>query len=745
MKRHLTITLCLLLTIVIFGITIGDVRFEGLITIEESYLKQLVSDYLNVELNEKGVQEMLRKIFETGYFSSLTPNLVFNGNFYVLIVKVEENPKISDWRIEIVGPGLIKKKDLEEAVTIEKGKALNINKIRESLEKIKSLYDSEGYFLIEVGGELDKDVYILKIVEHALWEIYFEGETEGIDFSKIRKEMKVDTLKDYYTTPGILRVFLKDIKRCYPKKTTIMEIMSVLSKYVYFAPETSIDFEPMDIPGVKERVVRMRINVVQRKIIDKPKSFEQIRFTGNSQISSLQLLNVTQLKEGETYSNADILKAMQTIVDFYNEKGFAGVSVQAKDLGNILEFEVFEKFVADVRFEGLTLTKPYVIKDLITFEKGEPLTKQDFYDTISALNRTQFFESASVYPVVENDPRSAVVVIDVKEKEKKFNLSGGVAWTPLKDRPWYEGFAGQVSLSTINPFGYGESFSFNGELGFYSTKIDFSFSIRRPFDIPAILDANVVYQRDYGFDSSTVSFDIFKIGGNISTLRLDGHSFGFGPAYEWRTYYPSSGNIQEQTLILSANYSYDTRNNVLFATKGQYLSIGLQKAGLFDPLDDRSYWKATLDARYFIPLFNDNLALGFRVYGTTLLFESYRKENDFKNAGIPDAIYGEYILFYGMNAVRGMGSSKAKAGALASVEIRYDLKSQTVPIYLVGFADVGGTGKSLTDLDINITAGPELDIVVPMFGALGFGVAYHFDGNWTWDNLKTFFRFGSTF
>ncbi len=745
MRIFLTLIFCFVFTVAVLGIIIKDVKFEGLVSVEESYLRGLVNEYLNVELNDKGVQDMLRKIFETGYFSSVSPELLFDGLSYILKVKVEENPKISGWRIDVKGPGLIEKSDLESVVTIEENKALNMTKVRESLQKIKSMYDSEGYFLIEVGGDLVEDVYVLKIVEYALWEIYFEGETEGIDVSKIRREMKIDTLKDFYTTPSFLRIFLKDIKRCYPTTSKISEVLSVLSKYVYFSPETSLDFEPIDIPQVKEPAVRMKIKVVQRKILSEPKNFDEIRFTGNVLVSSLELLKASKLSVGEVYSNVDVLKAMQLLTDLYAEKGFVGVTVQAKDLGKVLEFEVFEKYVEDVRLEGMTVTKSYVIKDLITFEKGEPLKKQDFYDTISALNRTQFFESVTAYPVVKEDPKSALVIVDIKEKERKFNLSGGVAWTPPTDgHQWYEGFAGQVSLSTINPFGYGESFSFEGELGFSTVKIDFSFSIRRPFDLPAILGSNISYQKTYASEDSTQSFDTFKVGGSFSTLRLSSHSFGVGTTYEYRSYLVTPA-IEENTLILSTDYSYDTRNSVIFTTEGQYLSLGLQKAGLFGVLDDRDYWKATVDARFFLPIINDSLALGFRVFGTSLFLERYRNESMFDSAGVPETVYGEYIFFYGLNSVRGMPSTKAKAGALASAEIRYDLKSQTIPMYLVGFADVGGTGNSLFDLNINFTAGPELDLVVPMLGSLGFGVAYHFDGKWAWENFKTFFRFGSTF
>jgi len=66
-------------------------------------------------------------------------------------------------------------------------------------------------------------------------------------------------------------------------------------------------------------------------------------------------------------------------------------------------------------------------------------------------------------------------------------------------------------------------------------------------------------------------------------------------------------------------------------------------------------------------------------------------------------------------------------------------------MYALVFVDVGGTGETLSQPILSLTAGPELDVAIPLLGVLGFGVAYDFNGQWTWDNFKPFFRFGAAF
>ncbi|MFN4189836.1 MAG: outer membrane protein assembly factor [Pseudothermotoga sp.] len=729
MRLLLTFLFLILLSCVMTAIVINDLAFTGLETVQSSELIALVNDYLNVELTDQGVQELLRKVFDTGYFSTLEPKMISSGKGYILQINVQENPVVRGWRIDLVGPELIKKTDLESVVKLEKNKALSITKIRDSLQAIKEKFDEAGYFLIEVSGDLDKDIYVFKIIQYALWEVYFEGETDGLDFSKIRKEIKIDTLKDFYTTPGFLRILTKDIKRCYPTVENMSSVMSVLNKYVYFDKDTSINFEKMEVPGVDEKTAVLKINVVLKKIISDAKLYKKIEIIGNQLIPTTELKNSLTVKPNQAVYNVDILKSMQSIVDYYESKGYPMVYVLARDKDEELFFEVLEKYVSQVELKGLEITKEYVISDLITFEKGNPLQKQDFYDTISALNRTQFFESVSAYPVGTIDSTEVKVIIDISEKKRKFDFSGGITWAPPKG-PWYEGFMGEVTLATINPFGYGQSFSVTGKLGLETKSISFDYSVRKPFALPATLGALLSYE--YVTSDSSIT-NIFKIGGNFTTLRSQGHAFGVGATYEYRYY--SNLADDENTLILSGNYSYDTRNSAIFATNGQYLYLGLDKAGLFGILDDRDYWKARLDARIFLPVYEDLLSFALRGFAATLFLENYK---------VPGTNQ-EKILFHGLNAVRGVESGEAKAGWLGSFELRYDLKSQTVPMYLLAFVDIGGTGSNLWQTGFSFTAGPELDIAVPMLGVIGFGVAYNFDGKWTFENFKPFFRFGGAF
>jgi len=275
---------------------------------------------------------------------------------------------------------------------------------------------------------------------------------------------------------------------------------------------------------------------------------------------------------------------------------------------------VKEKYVHDIQFKGLDYTKKYVIDDLITFFPNEALVEQDFYDTSSNLNRTQFFESVNVYPSGSIDATNVDIVVEVKEKEKKFMFGGGITWAPPPEGiEWYQ----------------------------------------------------FLYQNQT-YDST--STNIYSLGTNMTTLRIDGHAFGLGVSYENR----ATDSLRENTLILSANYSYDTRDSALFAMNGQYLLLGVEKAGLLGFLNDRDFWKLKGDLRVFVPI-AENMALGFRGMSGAIMADSY------KPGAAP-----ETIDYSGLNGVRGMEATSAKAVLLSSAEFRYNPESQTVPMYILG-------------------------------------------------------------
>jgi len=157
MKRELVLLL-ILLAVSTMAIYISEVDFKGLNVLNSEFIVQKVGKLFG-EVSSDEIQEYLKKVFNLGYFTSLTPSLEPAEVGYRLVVSLEENPVVKDWKLEIEGPGLVDKKELEELVKIEKSMPLNVNLLKETFEAMRNKYQEAGYFLVEINGNFEDGTY----------------------------------------------------------------------------------------------------------------------------------------------------------------------------------------------------------------------------------------------------------------------------------------------------------------------------------------------------------------------------------------------------------------------------------------------------------------------------------------------------------------------------------------------------------------------------------------------------------
>ncbi|OQX57330.1 MAG: hypothetical protein B5M49_04030, partial [Thermotoga sp. 4484_232] len=234
--RRWAVLSILLFVCLTFPFTITNVVVKGLETVPLTSVLERI-DYSG-DLTEKDVEEIARTIFDMGYFASVKPELIPGKEGYTLLITVKENPKVKDWKITIDGEGLLDVKDLEKLVTIEKGKALNVKRVQESLENIKKAYEEAGYIFIEVTGNMRKGV--------------------------------------------------SDINR----------FIQTLRLNAFFSEETTVNFKKVTMDNVEEKTIVLIVNVVQRKIIDKKRSFSCIEVIGNKLLSRDEILRAAKIKPG---------------------------------------------------------------------------------------------------------------------------------------------------------------------------------------------------------------------------------------------------------------------------------------------------------------------------------------------------------------------------------------------------------------------------------------------------------------
>lgn len=697
MKKWITFSI-LSIACFVFPFTITNVIVKGLETIPLTSVLERI-DYSG-DLTEKDVEEIARTIFDMGYFASVKPELVPGKEGYSLLITVKENPKVKDWKITINGEGLLDIKELEKLVTIEKDKALNIKRVQESLENIKRAYEESGYIFVEVTGNMKKDTFEIIIEEYALWDVFINGETAGIDISQIVKEANLNLLKDFYSASPLVRFLTMNKKKFYPKVSDINRFIQTLRMNAFFSEETTVNFKKVDMDNVKEKTIVLIVNVVQRKIIDKKRSFNYIEVTGNELLSRDEILRAAKIKPGDMLENHEILTAMNRIMNEYKRKGYPFVWVEAFAEKDKLMFKIYEKYITEIKIEGLKTTKPYIVKNLLRVYEGNPLKSEDVAETFSNLSNTKYFSNVDIKPLFTQNTTDVKLVVDLEESDKHYFIIGGVAWAPSNGE-WWEGLAGNLDFSAVNIWGYGQKLSLKLDLGVAKKMVSFDYNIPSPFALPFDFGFDISYEKLNATDTS-VSTNTLNFGVDLTTLPIKGNIFKFGVSFD------NVLNVENgKTLTISGGYAYDNRDSKYVPKNGFNLEIDVWKAGIFQ-FNAKDYVKVEGHAGFYIQAL-DSLVLNMKIFGGKV----------FLNKG------EETVKLWGPETLRGYDYLEGESAFLMSSNLNWFVKEEPVIVVLGLFLDHGGISNNEDVFSyVKTTFGPKIFMTLPILGNIEVGYAY---------------------
>ncbi|QAV32735.1 outer membrane protein insertion porin family [Fervidobacterium changbaicum] len=738
MRRKLVLIgltlLFIFLSATLLGFVLNDVRFEGLRTIEKDELAQAYSTYIGKDINMYAVEDIISNLEELGYFEDVQYNLESvqgKENEKVLVIKVVENEPITKVSLEIAGPGIISKETLQSSITIQEGKAFSFNKFWESINNIAKIYSDNGYIVatpksedktfafVYVSGRIDGNNVLFKVTEYVLYDVKFEilsdDEQFKAEFKKIENQVSLSKYKDYAQKNILLKIF--DSPRNYvPNLQKMQEFFQFLSKYVYFKViDISSSEIETDTPA-KELVVTVTDNTV----VTQPVQLKGIRTKGNTIFTEKEL--VGEPKEG-VYTNFQILKAIQAVKDKYDKAGYyVNLNLEAGSDG-YLYIVVTETKVKDVKILGNDRTKTYVFDDLIAVKPGDYLNRNQLQATYIELKKSNFFKDVKLN-IEPLDTSNANVIVTVLEKDKKSDsdFQVGITWGPVNDRPWYEGFAGVLSLSSTNPFGYGENFSVSLMKALSNTNLSLSFGIRKPFEMPLGFTSSISFNQETEEGTTTTKW---STSAGISTLKLPIGQFSLSTSYS-ETTVSSETVLTTKTLSLTGTYIYETLDNLYVPMKGYSLTLSGTKYFPFSEQgsDAVSYFA---EVTYHFPL-SETISLATRIYNSQV----------FQTSGAPIS-----FSLAGPYQVRGAKSDeKGTVLVLNNNEIRFKEADQI--FYFSLFYDIGFVGQDYSFDNLKSSTGLELGLVLPMFGLVRVGVGLQILPTFS-PNFNTYFILGQTF
>jgi len=621
---------------------IAKIEIKGNRKIEASAIIQQIKSKEGKPFFEEDVTADIKTIFKMGFFLDVSAGAASTPQGKIVTFTVLEKGLITD--IQIKGNKALSKDDIQEVMTIKTKQSLNQEKIKADIEKIKTLYDSKGYYNAEITDAVEKDGekdfhVILDIKENDrvyVRTITFEG-NEAYSSKELRNMMSTSeyNILNFFTDSGLLK---RDQLKQDVNKLIAFYFNNGFINSQIAEPEITFDKKGIYIKIQIKEGKRFKIGKVEISgdLLVKPRA---------------ELLEALKTKQGNNYDREAIMKDIDLLTQACNNEGYAYADVNPKidtkekeQLVDV-DFQITKGglvYINRINITGNTNTRDKVIRRQLEIVEGDLYSNYKLKNSYANLNRIRYFEEVDFQTEKSLDKSKTDINIRVKEKNTGTFMVG--AGYSAADQAIIMG-----QITEQNFLGYGQTLSLKASLGSTTNAIDLSFTEPWLFDLPLWCKADIwKYQKIY--DSYTL--DTRGVGltfGYPLWEKVSGYA-GYNLSYndiEDVILTTAPQNIIDQTgerIESAATLSLvrDTTDDIMFPTKGTKTSISIKYAG--PPLGgDVKLIKYSAGAYVYYPLFWD------MVFGAKGRI-GYIQNMDDDSSRIP--IFERYVLG-GINDLRG--------------------------------------------------------------------------------------------
>ena len=636
---------------------IAKIEIKGNRKIEAAAIIQQIKSKVGNPYLEEDITADIKTIFKMGFFLDVSAEATSTPQGEIVTFTVLEKGLITD--IQIKGNKALSKDDIQEIMTIKTRQTLNQEKIKADIEKIKTLYDSKGYYNAEITDSVEKDGekdfrVILDIKENDriyVRTITFEG-NEAYSSKELKNMMSTSeyNILNFFTDSGLLK---RDQLKQDINKLTAFYFNNGFINAQIAEPEITFDKKGIYIKIQIKEGKRFKVGKVEISgdLLKKPRA---------------ELLESLEIKEGKNYDREAIMKDIDFLTQACNDEGYAYADVNPKidtkekeQLADV-DFQINKGglvYINRISITGNTNTRDKVIRRQLDIAEGDLYSSSKLKNSYRNLNRIRYFEEVDFQTEKSPDKDKMNVNIRVKEKNTgMFMVGAGYSATDQLV------FMGQVTEQ--NFLGYGQILSLRASLGSTTNMYELSFTEPWLFDMPLWFKADIwKYKKEYDsytLDTRgagiTLGYPLWEkvsgyIGYNLSINDIQDVDLA-----------TASQIIKDQagertTSAVTLTLARDTTDDIMFPTKGTSASISVRYAG--PPLGgDVKLIKYSAKVNTYYPLFWDMV---FATKGRI----GYLQNTDDDADRLP--IYERYVLG-GIGDLRGFRYVGIKDSGTSDVE-----------------------------------------------------------------------------
>ncbi len=583
---------------------VKQIDIKGSRKIDEATIRFKLKTKVGEPFSLEKTREDVKTLYRLGFFDDVAVDAeVFEGGLKVTFI-LTEKPTIRE--VKIKGNKQIAIDKIKEKLALTEGGVFNPQAITSNAEKVRLLYEEEGYYQAKVVPQVEK------VAEGDVSVVFQIDEGGKFDISSIRivgaKGLSERDIKDHIATRELfLFFFYGTLKR--------EELQRDLDRIKAFYLDNGYLDIKVEEPEIRVIEQKRKLEITIRVEEGAQYRVGEVKVTGNTVFATDEMLRPLQIAKRGIFSREVLQRDILNLTDRYSERGylFADVApvINTDRANHIVDvgLEVSEGkqvFVERIDISGNTKTRDKVIRREIALIEGDLYNSRLLARSRQNLGNLGYFEDVKV------DTRRGTaedrVDIDVTVKEKPTgSFSIGAGFSSI------DGILGAGSISQNNFLGLGQRVSFSGQLGSKANRFVLRFQDPHILDTETSFDLSLynqrlLFQSFTGFDQDakggalTLGRQLYKeLFGSISYRYEQVDIFNLSAALIANPN-PSIVPGTTTTGSVGVGLSLDLRDNRRDPTRGFVGTATYALAAKFFG-GENEFNKLTLDLGYYRPLF----------------------------------------------------------------------------------------------------------------------------------------------
>jgi outer membrane protein insertion porin family len=741
------------------GMKIAALEFKGLKTLSEETLLYYLGLEIGQVLDEERLNKSIKSLWDRGLVDDVKVDSTPVAGGVKLTITVQERPILRS--IDYEGLKRLSKTDVQDKIAtqrikVHEGEPMSLGELQRVKTLIEDLYREKGfrfaqarYAVQDLAGNDKKVVFTVDEGDQVrIAKIDFVGNRVVGGF-RLRWAMK-DTKESNLVT----RIMKKDVYDPAKLQEDLDKVRDLYRGEGY--KNVAIGDAKIEVrakhPGAANPKDQQRRMFITVPIEEGDRwTLGQVSLEGNKVYPDVALMRAFTVKTGAWLRSKVIDDSIKKIKDTYSNTGYVFSRVEpelverpnrvADLVVHINEGEQFK--VGRIEFSGNERTRDKVLRREVRLYEGGLVNIGAVKNSILKVNQLGYFKLDDEEPVdIETNSEKKEVNLVFKGREaNRTELQFGGGWSEI------DGFFVQFAVSTKNFLGRGEQVGVSVQTGRYRKLYDFSYNVPWWLDRPQSIgfrafDSDLNYQalttqyiqkakgvvltygRNYGlFNSVSLSYTLSRHNDSESLLTPITNGTGTTTT-NLTTYYINTSSIKPAWV-------YDSRNDPFEPIRGLRMAASVEYGG--GPLGGNDYFlRPDVGMSLFLPVTQRGLktVLAFNAEVGLLHPTSHRPLSPL-----------EYFFLGGENSIRGMRFRSVTvrdvhgnpvfdqfgAGVGGDKFMQYNLEYHFLaggPFRVLLFADAGNVYGKVGNVDqsfdfgrLRYTAGVELRVLIPMFGA----------------------------